>query len=51
LDITLNLPAEDINAILQILSKMPNESGTFPLLLKIKDQADKFVEANKPVAN
>jgi hypothetical protein len=36
----LNLEENDINVILAILGDMPSKSGTWPLMMKIKVQAD-----------
>ena len=36
----INLDENDINVILAILGDMPSKSGTWPLMMKIKVQAD-----------
>ncbi len=36
----INLEENEINAILAILGNMPSKSGTWPLMIKIKGQAD-----------
>ena len=36
----LELEVNEINFILQTLGELPAKSGVWPLLLKIKDQAD-----------
>lgn len=38
--ITLDLTTEEVNAILQVLGELPTKTGAFPLVLKIKEQAD-----------
>jgi len=38
--ITLDLTAEEVNAILQVLGELPTKTGAFPLVIKIKEQAD-----------
>jgi hypothetical protein len=38
--ITLDLTAEEVNAILQVLGELPTKTGAFPLVVKIKEQAD-----------
>ena len=38
--ITLDLTAEEVNAILQVLGDLPTKTGAFPLVIKIKEQAD-----------
>ena len=36
----INLAENEINAILAILGDLPSKSGTWPLMMKIKVQAD-----------
>jgi len=36
----INLEENEINAILSILGDLPSKSGTWPLMMKIKVQAD-----------
>ena len=36
----ISLEENEINAILAILGDMPSKSGTWPLMMKIKVQAD-----------
>jgi hypothetical protein len=38
LNFTLNV--EEVNAVLQTLGNLPTSSGAFPLLMKIKQQAE-----------
>ena len=38
--ITLTLTVEEVNAVLQTLGNLPTSSGAFPLLVKIKEQAE-----------
>jgi len=40
MNIKLELATEEVNAILQTLGQLPTSSGAFPLLMKIKGQAD-----------
>ena len=42
--ITLTLTTEEVNAILAVLGDLPTKTGAFPLVMKIKDQADKQVK-------
>jgi len=44
--IKLELTVEEVNAILQTLGNLPTSSGAWPLVLKIKDQAEGQVKAN-----
>jgi len=36
----LDLTPEEVQAILQVLGQLPTSSGAWPLLMKIKEQAD-----------
>ncbi len=36
----INLEENEINAILALLGDLPSKSGTWPLMMKIKVQAD-----------
>lgn len=38
--INLTLSVEEVNGILQTLGNLPTSSGAFPLLMKIKEQAE-----------
>jgi hypothetical protein len=38
--INLTLTTEEINAILQVLGQLPTSSGAWPLVVKIKEQAE-----------
>jgi hypothetical protein len=44
LELTLKLTVEEINAILQVMGDLPTKTGAFPLVMKIKQQADAQVE-------
>jgi hypothetical protein len=39
-EITLTLSIEELNAIMQTLGQLPTSSGAYPLMVKIKEQAD-----------
>ena len=46
----INLEENEINAILAILGDLPSKSGTWPLMMKIKVQADaKMAETEEEV--
>jgi len=45
LNLTLNI--EEVNAVLQTLGNLPTSSGAFPLLMKIKQQAEAQVPAQE----
>lgn len=40
MDINLKLTVDEVNAILQVLGQLPTSSGAWPLVVKIKDQAE-----------
>ena len=42
--ITLNLSVEEVNAILQVLGQLPTSSGAWPLLMKVKEQAEHQIQ-------
>ena len=49
MEITLKLSVEEVNGILQTLGQLPTSSGAWPLVVKIKEQAEAQVpkeEAN-----
>lgn len=39
-NITLTLSVEETNAILQVLGDLPTKTGAWPLIVKIKEQAE-----------
>ena len=36
----IELTIEEVNAVLQTLGQLPTSSGAYPLLMKIKEQAE-----------
>jgi hypothetical protein len=40
MDLNITLNVEEVNAVLQTLGNLPTSSGAFPLLMKIKQQAE-----------
>jgi hypothetical protein len=40
MEITLKLSVEEVNGILQALGQLPTSSGAWPLVMKIKEQAE-----------
>lgn len=40
MDITITLTVDEVNGVLQTLGQLPTSSGAFPLLMKIKEQAE-----------
>lgn len=45
--VNLELTVEEVNAILQVLGELPTKSGAWPLIVKIKEQADPQVSAEE----
>jgi hypothetical protein len=45
LNLTLNI--EEVNAVLQTLGNLPTSSGAWPLVVKIKQQAEAQVPAQE----
>jgi hypothetical protein len=43
--ITLELSIEEVNAVLNVLGELPTKSGAWPLIVKIKEQAEPQVPA------
>jgi len=39
-EIKLELSIEEVNAVLQVLGQLPTSSGAWPLVVKIKSQAE-----------
>lgn len=39
-EFTLVLQAEEVNALLQVLGELPTKVGAWPLVMKIKTQAE-----------
>lgn len=42
--INLELSVEEVNAVLQVLGDLPTKTGAWPLIVKIKEQAEDQVE-------
>ena len=47
--IKLELSVEEVNAILQVLGDLPTKMGAWPLVLKIKEQAEPQVPKSEPI--
>lgn len=48
MEIELKLTVDEINAVLQTLGNLPTSSGAFPLLMKIKQQAEAQMPQEEP---
>ena len=49
-EVTLTLSVEEINAILQTLGQLPTSSGAWPLVVKIKGQAEAQIKPEEPAS-
>jgi len=47
--IKLELSIDEVNAILQVLGDLPSKTGAWPLMVKIKEQADPQVPVPEEV--
>lgn len=48
--IKLELDINEVNAILQTLGDLPTKSGAFPLVMKIKEQAEPQIPKQESAA-
>jgi hypothetical protein len=40
MEIVLKLSVEEVNSVLQVLGELPSKTGAWPLIVKIKNQAE-----------
>lgn len=40
MEISLKLSVEEVNSVLQVLGELPSKTGAWPLIIKIKNQAE-----------
>jgi hypothetical protein len=40
MEVSLKLSVDEVNAVLQTLGQLPTSSGAWPLLMKIREQAE-----------
>lgn len=48
MNITLNLDINEVQGILNVLGNLPTNSGAYPLLVKIKEQAEAQMPPETP---
>ena len=48
MELHLTLTIEEVNGILQVLGDLPTKSGAYPLVMKIKEQADPQIPKEEP---
>jgi len=46
--INLELTVEEVNAVLQVLGDLPTKTGAWPLIVKIKEQAEPQIKDEVP---
>jgi hypothetical protein len=46
--IKLELSIEEVNGILGVLGDLPSKTGAWPLIVKIKEQAEEQVQPEEP---
>ena len=48
MELNLTLTVEEINAVLQTIGQLPTSSGAWPLVVKIKQQAEAQMPQQEP---
>ena len=48
MDINLSLDVNEVNAILKVLGDLPTHTGAWPLVIKIKGQAEEQLSEEEP---
>jgi hypothetical protein len=48
MEITLKLDINEVNYVLQVLGELPSKTGAWPLIIKIKEQAEPQVPKEEP---
>jgi len=48
MELRLVLTVDEVNGILQVLGDLPTKSGAYPLVMKIKEQADPQIPKEEP---
>jgi hypothetical protein len=49
MEITLKLDINEVNSVLQVLGELPSKTGAWPLIMKIKEQAEPQVPKQEEV--
>lgn len=47
--ITLTLTVPEVNAVLQVMGELPTKTGAYPLVMKIKEQAEAQMPKEEPM--
>ena len=48
MEIVLKLSVEEVNSVLQVLGELPSKTGAWPLIIKIKNQAQEQLPKEAP---
>jgi len=48
MEITLKLDINEVNYVLQVLGELPSKTGAWPLIMKVKEQAEPQVPKEEP---
>ena len=48
MEITLKLDINEVNYVLQVLGELPSKTGAWPLIIKVKEQAESQVPKEEP---
>jgi len=48
MNINLNLDIKEVQGILEVLGNLPTSSGAYPLVIKIKEQAESQIPKEPP---
>jgi len=48
-ELAIKLSIEEVNLLLDVLRQLPNSSGTFPLMMKIKEQGSAQLKLPEPL--
>lgn len=48
MELNLTLTVDEVNAILQVLGDLPTKTGAYPLVMKIKGQAESQIPQEEP---
>jgi hypothetical protein len=48
MELHLTLTVDEVNGILQVLGDLPTKSGAYPLVMKIKEQAEPQIPKEEP---
>lgn len=47
MNVDIQLTVEELNAVLSMLGELPTKTGAFPLIMKMKEQGEKSLQAQQ----